>query len=127
MSFSIVFAWLNECIDNCFLACLVLATSINYWRWPVFGTRRTIDMVCAIGSLAYQVLFTSRRTTQRARRAYVATVIAGSSCYLCARHFSSKRRDFNTSSALHVGLHVFGNLGNVLLYDSLGMDLLRLR
>ena len=85
-------------------------------------------MVCAIGSLAYQCFYTSQRTTERARATYWATVAAGGSCYMLGRHFGMARGSFNVSSALHCGLHVFGNVGNLLLYDSLGpYNLLQLR
>ena len=120
-------AWHNRLPDNCALALLVLCSSLNYWRHPVVGLRRSFDMVCAIGSLAYQCVYTSQRTTQQARRWYWATVLAGGSCYLVGRHLSFTRRAYNASSALHVCLHLFGNAGNLLLYDSLGANVLRLR
>ena len=127
MTASIVSAVYNDCPDNAFLAALVLFSSINYWRHPVLGLRRHFDMVCAIGSLGYQCVYTSQYTSPTARHLYWGTVLAGGSCYLIGRHFTFKYRAFNVSSALHVCLHVFGNLGNLLLYDSLGMNKLHLR
>lgn len=120
MTISAVSAYRNGCYDNCALAMLVLSSSLNYWRHPIFGIRRSMDMVCAMGSLSYQVFFTSQKCTREARFAYWATVFCGCSCYLAARHFSFRYRNFNVSSAFHVGLHMFGNLGNLILYDSLG-------
>ena len=124
---SIISALYNEQYDNILLAALVLLSSINYWRHPVVGPRRTFDMICACGSLAYQCVYTSWHTSERARQIYWATVLAGGSCYFVGRYFSSTRRAFNVSSALHCCLHVFGNVGNIILYDSLGANALRLR
>ena len=84
-------------------------------------------MVCACGSLGYQVFYTSTFASDAARLAYLATVVCGCSCYLVARRYSFKYGNYNVSSAMHCGLHLFGNLGNVLLYDSLGANYLRLR
>lgn len=124
---SIVSATYNELPDNALLACLVLFSSVNYWRHPVVGARRTFDMLCACGSLAYQCCYTSWKTSERARHTYWATVLAGGSCYLVGRYFSFTRKMYNVSSSLHVMLHVFGNIGNVVLYDSLGANVFRLR
>lgn len=122
MSASVVSAYLNGCYDNCVLAVLVLCSSLNYWRHPTFGVRRTFDIVCANGSLAYQVFYTSQRSecSPTARIAYLATVMCGGTCYFAARHFNFRYGNLNVSSAFHVGLHMFGNLGNLILYDSLG-------
>lgn len=126
MCTSVASALYNRLPDNAMLAVLVLCSSVNYWRHPVLGARRYFDMVCAIGSLAYQCFYTSQRTSKPARHAYWMTVAAGGSCYLVGRYFSFSRRMYNVSSSLHVCLHVFGNVGNLLLYDSLGVNLLRL-
>ena len=58
-------------------ALLVLCTSLNYWRRPVFGWRRNIDMVAATGSLGYQVLLIAPYSGCPAAAAtYVLTVAA---------------------------------------------------
>jgi hypothetical protein len=119
---------MNSCYDNMLLALLVLCSSVNYWRHPTLGVRRNADMLCASGSLAYQVFFTSQRAPANARLAYLATVAAGCACYVCARCIRRKHSGaLNSTSALHVGLHLFGNLGNLLLYDALGANTLGLR
>ena len=116
----------NACYDNAFLAALLLCSSINYWRHPVLGVRRHFDMVCANGSLAYQCVYTSLLTSRTARLLYWATVLAGGVCYFVGRRFSSRHQNYNVSSLLHVCLHIFGNAGNFLLYDSLSANVLRL-
>ena len=120
----------NGLHDNAFLALLVFCSSINYWRLPVLGWRRSFDMCCANGSLAYQFFYTSTFTSAEARTAYRLTVAAGGVFYMAARSFnrylgaSPKTRPLalNYSSACHVCLHICGNVGNLLLYDSLGVN-----
>ena len=124
---SIASAYYNKLPDNTFLAALVLGSSLNYWRYPVHGIRRQVDMVCAIGSLGYQCFYTSWRTSTNARHTYWATVAAGGTCYLIGRYFTFTRGWYNVSSAMHCMLHLFGNLGNLILYDSLGANVLKLR
>ena len=126
MAGSIVSAVHNECYDNACLAALVLFSSVNYWRHPVLGRRRHFDMLCANGSLVYQCLYTSQYTSRAARQLYWATVLAGGVCYFVGRRFSARHKNLRVSSSLHVCLHVFGNIGNWLLYDSLGANALSL-
>jgi hypothetical protein len=54
---SACFALANDRRDCAVLGLLVLLTSLNYWRHPVQGWRRRLDMVAATGSLGYQVVF----------------------------------------------------------------------
>ena len=110
------------------LSALVLCTSLNYWRHPVFGWRRNVDILAAVSSLAFQCLVTSSQAPGGARSAYLFTVGCGGLCYLRSRHIGVKfrgREGTEASSSLwHMGLHVFGNLGNLILYDSLGVNYL---
>ena len=130
---SFVIALYNGLVDNALLALLVFCSSINYWRHPILGWRRSVDMCCACGSLAYQVFHTSRRTTHSVRLCYVGTVLLGGFFYSLARALNRTlgaapgKRDlaFNISSACHVALHVCGNLGNFILYDALGTNWMR--
>lgn len=123
-------AMYNRLWDNALLALLVFSTSINYWRYPTKGPRRTFDMCCANGSLAYQVFFTSTYVTPAARACYLATCGAGGFFYGLARALNiglgsqPGKRDLslNISSACHVCLHMCGNIGNLILYDALGSN-----
>ena len=56
------------------------------------------------------------------RNAYFLSVAAGLGCYGCSRYFSFTRNDKDTSSCFHCGLHAMGNVGNLILYDSLGVN-----
>ena len=66
------------------LAALVLATSVNYWRFPVDGVRRRLDMACANFAFMYQLLYSSRSAPPSAQLAYFVTVVVGGAFYLGA-------------------------------------------
>ena len=123
---SVCSALYNRRLDNALLATLVLASSINYWRHPVIGHRRSLDMLCASASLLYQLIWTCNLVSRAARCAYYTTVCMGCACYVSARVFAFTRRDYNLSSTMHVCLHLWANAGNLILYDALGANLLGL-
>lgn len=103
----------------CLCALSVFTTSQVYWRHPIKGIRRLLDMAVSALSLFYHMFLAWTRVDSRLwRAAYFLAVFCGVSCYLVARQTKSK----DASSALHCALHVFGNISNVILYSSLSND-----
>lgn len=122
---SACFAFANDRHDCALLGLLVLLTSLNYWRHPIHGWRRTVDIVAASGSLGYQIFFVAPYWhCPTAAIAYAFSVAMGVACYGRSRYLSHKYGDKDTSSWWHVGLHVCGNAGNFVLYDAVGSNLL---
>ena len=80
------------------------------------------SLACAVGALGYQACFTAFDAPPAGRHAYWGAVGAGCVCYALAFYFGRVRRDFHRSSMLHMGVHIFGNVGNLFLYDSLGVN-----
>ena len=112
--------WVNTCLSS-----LVFFTSVNYWRHPTFGWRRNLDIVCAVGALSYQGIATAYQTKYPgARHIYWAAVSAGLAFYAMAFYSGRVLKNLNYSSALHCGVHICGNIGNLILYDSLGKNCL---
>ena len=64
-----------------------------------------------------------RLTLESSAFADHATVIAGLCCYAASRYSNFVYGNQDISSRLHCLLHGCGNLGNVILYDSLGANL----
>ena len=122
---SIAAAVYNGRLDCACLATLVLCTSINYWRHPVLGWRRTVDMASAMGSLAYQLLVVCPEAPRGGQASYLALTACGCGCYMNARYFSFAKQNKAAGSAWHTGVHVLGNAGNIILYDSLGKNHVR--
>jgi hypothetical protein len=119
---SVVSAWYNELPGCMACSCLVLATSLNYWRYPIFGVRRSADMLACACSLTYQLNLAANTAAPTPRNAYFATVMSGVGCYGASRYFNFVRRNPDVSSWFHCLLHACGNVGNVILYDSLGTN-----
>ena len=124
MPASVCSAALNGVWDSMLLASLVLASSLNYWRHPTLGVRRVCDMVVTNVAICYQLFYSCRFAPRRGAMAYAAATLAAGVCYGSARFFGQVRGDQDTASRCHVGLHLIGNLGNLLLYDALGARLL---
>uniref|UniRef100_A0A7S3EW39 Uncharacterized protein n=1 Tax=Haptolina ericina TaxID=156174 RepID=A0A7S3EW39_9EUKA len=103
-------------------AIAVLLTSLNYWRRPIFGLRRNLDMAVCACALSYQTWLAAVAADPVPRGVYFAITLGGGGCYALSRYFSQVQGDKNVSSALHCCLHLAGNLGNVLLYDALGAN-----
>ena len=116
----------NDCRGCVVCAAMVMLTSLNYWRHPVFGIRRNLDMAVCAASLSYQLGLAAHSVEPAPRNAYFLTVVAGIGCYGCSRFFSFAYGDKNTASKFHCLLHVAGNVGNLILYDSLGVNWLQL-
>lgn len=119
---SVISAWNNRCYDNFALASLVMCSSILYWRDPVDGWRRRLDMMAVNGTVLYQVFYSALFIEDIAVRAiYWCIVVSAIECYLLARYYGRVLGDFEVASQCHVGLHLLGNVSNLILYNSLKM------
>lgn len=117
---SVCSALYNELPENGVLATLVLVCSLNYWRHPVFGWRRNVDMAAAGTGLLYQLGVSAPQADEPARTAYACSVALCCGCYGFSRFFAFTCQNYNASSLWHAALHCCGNGGNLLLYDALG-------
>lgn len=111
MLVSMSVAFLYELYSCCCCAFSVFLSSQMYWRHPVKGLRRNLDIFISISSLAYHVFLSFWSSAQGL---YLLCVFMGVGCYLSARQTKSK----DTSSLLHCLLHFFGNVSNVVLYTT---------
>jgi hypothetical protein len=94
------------------VALAVFVNSINYWRHPTHGIRRNLDMLTAFTGCVYQI---HKSFSSRTQMLYFVCLYCGVSCYGFARFCKSKYY----SSLWHCGIHIFGNIGNVVLYYGL--------
>jgi hypothetical protein len=116
--FSVVGAVRCQLWGCAFVALVVLLTSLNYWRDPVRGWRRTADMTAVFGAAVVHAYCCVVVCRDPLVQVLYALVVANSGfCYVQAR----KAPNQDVSSAWHCGLHVLGNAANVLLY--LGMSM----
>jgi hypothetical protein len=116
---SIVAAYLCGVWDCFMLACLILFTSQMYWQNPVPGRWRTLDMVVVQCSLSYQVFYKALWLHYIPLIFYYSTVFMVAVYYLLARYQGRVKKNYDLASRCHMVIHVFGTLGNLILYVSL--------
>ena len=91
----------------------VYINSINYWRNPVCGMRRNIDMTWGITGLMINNVYAIRYSTN-AYPYYGMTLLA---CLMYPlSYYFYWRKQYIIATFLHGLLHIFGNIGNIYLY-----------
>jgi hypothetical protein len=102
-----------------FCAMLITFTSINYWRHPLVGLRRSFDIGSSIFCFFYQ-LRASASVPAEASAVYCATS-AGILCsYAFARHYNFVLGRKDVACRWHLMVHACTGLGSLVLYDALG-------
>ena len=98
------------------LAALTMAiflTSINYWRWPDMGLRRYVDMtVVQVGLVGHLVAAVAVGSW-----GYCLLTGLGGLCFSAG--WLARETDPRASVLWHAGLHLFANIGNLVLYAGL--------
>ena len=115
---SVVVAVRNQRMDCAIAASSLMLTSINYWRNPVLGWRRNLDILVAFGGFTYQVVIVA--ACAPAKNLYLLSVVICLWCYLRALYCGRVLGDPATAVGWHCAIHICGNLGNCILYESLG-------
>lgn len=94
----------------------VYVNSINYWRYPVRGMRRNIDITFGCSGLAVSIAY-SYWNVNDVLLYYWLTFLACSmypiSWWL---HY---RKYFTLSVIAHIMIHLFGNAGKIVLYNQI--------
>ena len=96
---------------------LVLCSSIVYWANPVKSSvRRAVDLVTVRTGLACQVVLAALCTTRPALALpkLAAGYALGMACYAIGRVLTVRKR-YWAGAWIHTGVHVFANLGNLLI------------
>jgi hypothetical protein len=88
----------------------VFASSVNYWRRPIRGVRRNLDVITVLVSGAYHVW---RSSESRWQRAYLSAASVAVCCYARARRGGLR------STAWHAALHVVAYAANLVLLAGL--------
>ena len=91
----------------------IFATSINYWRHPIRGWRRNMDILVVLVISCYQIL--RALTSQHARIFYTSYAIAFS-FYPISNYYYTKGRHAE-SVLFHALLHILGNISSIILYS----------
>ena len=90
-------------------------TTLLYWKKPTFGWRRNTDIAMSSIGLLYQ-LYRIHVNNYHMPGYYICKTLAVLS--YCTGHYYFARNRLWLSMYCHAGIHIFGNLGNILLYIS---------
>lgn len=107
-----MYALANNHYDLALVPGLVYLSSINYWRNPVGGIRKNIDMITIFSTLSYQLY---RCLTAENMVSYLFIKILAMSCYPASLYFYDK--DVDLSVLFHCFVHILGNIANIILYS----------
>ena len=89
----------------------VFLCSINYWRYPIHGTRRNIDIVNSVSCCLYQ---TWKSFYFPNTWLFLVVTYSGVGCY-----FLSRRTGLGH---FHMATHILGNIGNFILYRNTSLS-----
>jgi len=106
---SIVTSYLLRLYDFTIVTSLIFMSSVNYWRSPVYGIRRNTDVILTMCGCTYQ-LYQSIHSVYHIQ--YMLCVALAALCYAKAKITIDQTK----SSLWHCGIHLFGNVGNIVLY-----------
>lgn len=108
---SIYYAMSLGLYDMMIVPSSVLVTSLNYWRNPIKGLRRNIDICTVQIGLFYNLLRSFESST---RLYYWISLIIGIVCFLK----SELLKEYECISMYwHCCVHISANIGNMILYS----------
>ncbi len=91
----------------------VFLSSINYWRHPTIGWRRTLDIITVQCSLFF-ISFAAFNATYSGRF-YILIALAGS-CYPLSYFFADRGEEY-MATLMHSYIHIIANLALVILFS----------
>jgi predicted membrane channel-forming protein YqfA (hemolysin III family) len=95
----------------------VFLCSLNYWRWPLYGWRRNVDIANTVGCLIYQTWLSMSSPTIVY---YLVLTYGGGLFYIAGYllHRFRRNRSQDTLAGIysHMLMHLLTNCGNVALY-----------
>lgn len=90
----------------------VWVTSLNYWRKPILGWRRMVDMAYVNFALIYQLY--RAYTAENAVLYY--TIVAVAVCCYPLSVYAVKYSSW-AATLIHGFVHILGNISNIILYS----------
>jgi hypothetical protein len=108
---SIICALSHGLYDAAALVSTVLTTSILYWTNPTRGFRRKLDITAVWVTALYQMGVMAPQSSNGLL--YIITVCVGVTCYVISNTIG------DPDGHVHALVHVWGNVGNLILYIGL--------
>ena len=118
----VIFAYYQGLYDITMISALVLCCSINYWRHPTFGYRRTMDIICAQFALWYNFYLTYAFLSYQLFLIHSFGIFLFAMSYFTAIYFGVHGNQ-NYASFCHVMLHIIAVIFNLMLSYNLNKAL----
>ena len=109
--FSIIYSFYNAIYKLSLFNIFVLITSINYWRFPIRGFRRNMDISTVLVSLAYHLYYTYIYNYYQ----YLYLLSLCIMCYMISNILNEKKI-YKLAHSFHSILHLLANINNFYLY-----------
>ena len=103
----------NGHYDLCIVPFSVGCSTLLYWKKPISGWRRNVDICISSCGLLYQ-MYVIYTLEQYIISYYFCKVLAVSSYFI--GHYYFAKGHLWPSMYWHAGVHIFGNIGNAILY-----------
>ena len=113
--FSVITAFYYNILILSLSTFIVLICSCNYWRYPIKGIRRNLDITFVIVSLILHIYYTIIYNYFE----YIYLLLLGFLSYYISNYFINKQY-FWLGCQFHILLHLFININNVFLYIHIG-------
>jgi hypothetical protein len=99
--------------DGMIVAAAVFLCSVNYWRRPVYGWRRNLDIINTATCLLYQT-YRCFATHWVYRLGYLASTYTGIGLFFLGRRLH--KINIRHGTYAHMFVHILGNVGNIFLF-----------
>ncbi len=91
----------------------VFLTSMNYWRHPTYGWRRTLDVTYVI--FAFLFMLVVAYYASHGSRYYIIITLAAL-CYPLSHYFHNNNQQY-MGTLMHSYIHILGNLGLFVIFS----------
>jgi hypothetical protein len=91
----------------------VFITSINYWRCPTYGWRRTLDVTFVMVGFIFMLVVAYYAS--HGSRFYIIAILA-TSCYPLSHYFHNNNQQY-MGTLIHGYMHILANLGLIVMFS----------
>lgn len=113
---SFTVASILQVYDGAVVTAAVFVCSVNYWRRAEYGLRRNIDIANNVVCLSYQT-WRSFQISLPYTIGFLVPTYIGVGCFFLGRYLD--KTDTTLGTWAHAWAHIFGNIGNVILYHGI--------
>ena len=89
-------------------------TSINYWYLPLDNWRRYIDIIVANSNMIYYLYLANQSIYGYY---YYLIILCLVLSYVAGNYYYIWKKDYWTSTFLHLLVHIYGFMGNIILFS----------